>query len=161
MGLSVLRVGACAGLLIGVLLLGDSAAGIAVADPGGAGHHRSDEQSSKALNTEHLTLSHVIRRIFSQHRKRAVTSARSAPQAKISSAPDSSSITSESNGTPPGTDGTEPAGVDLVTNAEAAGGSEVTDSVVVAAGGGRAPPARREGLRETFRPYPPPGSPGG
>ena len=38
MGVSVLRVAACAGLLVGGLLLGDSAAGTAVADPGGAGH---------------------------------------------------------------------------------------------------------------------------
>jgi hypothetical protein len=128
MGVSVLRVAACAGLLVGVLLIGDSATGIAVAD---TGHHRSDEQSSKAVNAEHPTLSHIIRRIFSEHRRRAVTSARSARQAKIGSAPDSSSIASESNGTPPGTDGTEPAGVDLVTNAEAAGGSEFTDSVAV------------------------------
>src|SRR4051812_41893887 len=130
MRVPVLRAAACAGLLVGVLLLGDSVAGIAVADPGGAGHHRSDQQSSKAVNTEHSTLAHIIRRIFSEHRKRAVTSARSALQAKIGSAPDSSSIASESNGTPPGTDGTEPADVDLVTNAEAAGGSELTDSVV-------------------------------
>src|SRR4051812_21415142 len=146
MGVSVLRVAAGAGLLVGALLLADSAAGIAIADPGGAGHHRSDGQSSKVVNTEHLTLSHIIRRIFSEHRKRAVTSAPRAPQAKIGSAPDSSSEASESNeasifadaddatdpeGTPPGTDGAEPAGVDLVTNAEAAGGSEITDSVVV------------------------------
>ena len=57
MGVSVLRVAACAGLLVGVLLLGDSAAGTAVADPGGAGHRHSDEQSSKAVNNEHPTLS--------------------------------------------------------------------------------------------------------
>ena len=146
MGVSVLRVAACAGLLVGVLLLGDSAAGTAVADPGGAGHRHSDEQSSKAVNNEHSTLSHIIRRIFSEHRKWAGSSARSAPQAKIGSAPDSSFIASESNeattfadaddvtdpeGAQPGTDGTEPAGVDLVTNAEAAGGSEITDRVVV------------------------------
>ncbi len=146
MGVSVLRVAACAGLLVGVLLLGDSAAGTAVADPGGAGHRHSDEQSSKAVNNEHRTLSHIIRRIFSEHRKWADSSPRSAPQAKIGSAPDSSFIASESNeattfadaddatdpeGTQPGTDGTEPAGVDLVTNAEAAGGSEYTDRVVV------------------------------
>ncbi|MDT5005938.1 MAG: hypothetical protein QOJ24_3114 [Mycobacterium sp.] len=146
MGVSVLRVAACAGLLVGVLLLSDSAAGIAVADPGGAGHRPSDEQSSKAVTNEHPALSHIIRRIFSEHRMRAGSSARSAPQATIGSATDSSSIASESNGatifadaddatdpegTPPGTNGTEPAGVDLVTNVEAAGGSELADSVVV------------------------------
>jgi hypothetical protein len=146
MGVSVVRVAACAGLLVGVLLLGDSAAGTAVADPGGASHRSSDEQSSKAVNNVHPTLSHIIRRIFSEHRKWAASSPRSAPQAKIGSAPDSSFIASESNeattfadadvttdpeGAQPGTDGTESAGADLVTNAEAAGGSEITDSVVV------------------------------
>ena len=146
MGVSVVRVAACAGLLVGVLLLGDSAAGTAVADPGGASHRHSDEQSSKAVNNVHPTLSHIIRRIFSEHRKWADSAPRSAPQAKIDSVPDSSFIASESKeattfadaddatdpeGTQPGTDGTEPAGVDLVTNAEAAGGSEYTGSVVV------------------------------
>ncbi len=146
MGVSVVRVAACAGLLVGVLLLGDSAAGTAVADPGGAGRRHSDEQSSKAVDNEHRTLSHIIRRIFSEHQKWADSAPRSAPQAKIDSVPDSSFIASESKeattfadaddatdpeGTRPGTDGTEPAGIDLVTNAEAAGGSEYTGSVVV------------------------------
>ena len=161
MEVSVLRVAACAGVLVGVLLLGDSAVGIAVADPGGAGHRASDEQSSKAVNNERHPLSHVIHRIFSEHRKRVGSSPRGAPQAKIGSAPDSAFIASESDGgtavansgdatDPPdpdlapdggrkadsdgpqvGTDGTEPADADLVTNAEAAGGSDYTDSAVV------------------------------
>jgi hypothetical protein len=161
MGVSVLRVAACAGLLVGVLLLGDSAAGIADADPGGTGPRASDEQSSKGVNKEHPSLSHVIHRILSEHHKRAGISARSAPQAKIGSTPDSGSKASESNvattvaevddstdATEPelapddgreadpseaqvDTEGTEPGGADLVTNAEAAGGSDYTDSAVV------------------------------
>src|SRR3954469_5550926 len=97
MGVSVLRVAACAGLLVGVLLLGDSAAGIADADPGGVGPRASDEQSSKGVNKEHPSLSHVIHRILSEHRKRTGISAPSVPQAKIGSTPGSGLEASESN----------------------------------------------------------------
>ena len=97
MGVSALRVAACAGLLLGGLMLGASTAGLAVADPGGARHGPSDEQSSKGANSEHAGLPHVIRRILSEHRKRARTHTRDAPQAKIGSKPDSDFTASESN----------------------------------------------------------------
>jgi hypothetical protein len=181
MGVSVLRVAACAGLLVGVLLLGDSAAGIAVADPGGAGRGRSDEQSSKGVNNDHPSLTHVIHRILSEHRKWAGSSARGAPQAKIGSAPDSNSIASEStvattstdvddatdppdaelapddgreadpDGAQVDTDGTEAGGADLVTNAEAAGGSDHTDSVVVTDNAAAEPsPAKEQVIEYPF-----------
>lgn len=95
MGVSVLRVAACAGVLVGGLILGDSTAGIAVAEPGGGGYRHSDEQYSKGVNNEHPSLSRVIHRILSEHRKRPDNTARSAQRGKIGSEPDSSFIASE------------------------------------------------------------------
>ncbi len=100
MGVSGLRIAACAGLLLGGLMLGASTAGHAIADPGGARHSPSDERSSKAVNNEHASLSHIIRRILSEHRNRSRAQNRDAPQAKIGSKPDSDSTASESNVTP-------------------------------------------------------------
>lgn len=100
MGVSALRVAACAGLLLGGLMLGASTAGLAIADPGGARHGPSNEQSSKGVNNEHASLPHAIRRILSEHRKRARTHTRDAPQAKIGSKPDSDFTASESNVAP-------------------------------------------------------------
>ncbi len=95
MGVSVLRVAACAGVLVGGLILGDSTAGIAVAEPAGGGYRHSDEQSSKGVNNEHPSLSRVIHRILSEHRQRQGNTARGAQRAKIGSEPDSSFIASE------------------------------------------------------------------
>lgn len=95
MGVSVLRIAACAGVLVGGLMLGNTTAGFAVADPGGASDRYSDEQSSKGVNNNHPSLSHLIHRIISEHRRPHQNGARSAPQAKIGSEPDSSFIASE------------------------------------------------------------------
>jgi hypothetical protein len=97
MGMSALRVTACAGVLVGGLMLGYSTAGIALADPGGSGYRRSDEQSGKGVNNEHVGLNQVIHRILGEHRRRAHKEAQSAPRAKIGSEPDSSLIASESS----------------------------------------------------------------
>ena len=87
--MSALRVTACAGVLVGGLMLGYSTAGIALADPGGSGYGLSDEQSSKGVNNEHVGLNQVIHRILGEHRRRAHKDAQSAPRAKIGSEPDS------------------------------------------------------------------------
>ena len=89
MGMSALRVTACAGVLVGGLMLGYSTAGRALADPGGSGYRLSDEQSSKGVNNEHAGLNQVIHRILGEHRRRAHKEAQSAPRAKIGSEPDS------------------------------------------------------------------------
>jgi hypothetical protein len=97
MGLSAVRVAACASALVGGLILGDSAVGVAVADPGGGDRRHSDEQSSKGVNDEHGSLNHLIHRILSEHRRRTNKDTQSAPRAKIGSDPDSGFVASESN----------------------------------------------------------------
>lgn len=47
MGATAVRVAACATVLVGGILLGDGAVGMALADPGGGGSGGGDEQSSK------------------------------------------------------------------------------------------------------------------
>ena len=69
MGVSALRATACAGVLVGGLILGNSAAGVARADPGGWGHGGRDGQSSKGVN-ERGGRGHAILRHVSEHRKR-------------------------------------------------------------------------------------------
>ncbi len=97
MALSGLRLAACVGALVGGLILGDASAGLAFADPGGAGHRPSDELSSEGANNGHAGLDQVIQRILGEHRRRAHKEAQSAPRAKIGSAPDSSRVASESS----------------------------------------------------------------
>ncbi len=97
MGVSALRVAACAGVLCGALMLSDSAAGFAFADPGGAGPGLSDEQPSKGVNKEHATLAHIIQRILSEHRRRVRHEAHHRPRVKFGSAPDSFVTASETD----------------------------------------------------------------
>ncbi len=87
MGVSALRVAACAGLLIGALVLGDSAAGPAFADPVEASPSQSDEPS-KTVDKPHASLAHVIQRILSEHRRRIRHDAQRRPKVKIGSEPD-------------------------------------------------------------------------
>ena len=110
MSVSALRVAACAGVLIGGLMLGDSTVGLAFADPGGGWQRHSDEQSSKGVNSDHVVISQMIHRILSEHRQRMYKAALSAPRAKIGSEPDSSFVASESSVA------TTVAGVDEVTD---------------------------------------------
>jgi hypothetical protein len=68
MGVSALRVAACAGVLVGGLMLGTSAAGPASADTPGWGHLRRDGQSGKGV--EHLGRPHGILGAVGEWRKR-------------------------------------------------------------------------------------------
>ena len=97
MGVSALRVAACAGVLVGALMLGDSAAGFAFADPGGADPGLSDEQPSKGANQEHASLAQVIQRVLSEHRRRIRHDAHHRPRVKFGSAPDSFVSASETD----------------------------------------------------------------
>ena len=96
MGVSALRIAACAGVLVGGLILGGCAAGLACADPGGAGHSRIDEQSSKGVNNDRAGLARVIQRILGEHRKRVRNEVHSHPRVKFGSKPDIGITTSES-----------------------------------------------------------------
>ncbi len=84
MGVSALRLVACAGVLVGGLVLGDSA-GTAFADPGDGTLGPSDRVSSKRVNSERHGLANVIHRIISEHRKRVRHEQRSAPKTKVGS----------------------------------------------------------------------------
>ena len=75
---------ACAGVLVGGLVLGDSA-GTAFADPGDGTLGPSDRVSSKRVNSERHGLANVIHRIISEHRKRVRHEQRSAPKTKVGS----------------------------------------------------------------------------
>lgn len=97
MGVSALRIAACAGVLIGALMLGDCAAGFASADPGGAGPTVSDEQPSKGVNNEHAGLANIIHRILSEHRRRIRHDSHHRPRVKFGSAPDSFVSASETD----------------------------------------------------------------
>jgi hypothetical protein len=97
MGVSALRVAACAGVLVGGLVLGLSAAGIGSADPGFDGRGPKETESSNGVNNDRPRLGQIIRRILSEHRSRAGRESRTVPQAKIGSEPDSGSPASESN----------------------------------------------------------------
>lgn len=97
MRVSALRLAACAGLLVGSLTLGSSGAGLAAADPSSAGHDSRQGESSKADTDERPSLRRVIHQILSDHRNRGENRHRTAPRAKIGSAPDSGSTASESN----------------------------------------------------------------
>ena len=84
MGVSALRLVACAGVLVGGLVLGDSA-GTAFADPGDGTLGPSDRVSSKRVNSERHGLANVIHRIISEHRKHVRHEKRSAPKSKVGS----------------------------------------------------------------------------
>ncbi len=88
MGVSALRVAACAGVLIGALLFSDGAAGIAFAEPSDAGPSQSDE-TSKSIDKPRAGLAHVIQRILSEHRRRIRQEAQRRPRVKFGSEPDS------------------------------------------------------------------------
>ena len=88
MGVSALRVAACAGVLVGGLILGNIAAGLAYADEGDVGQGSRDRESSKGVNYHRPGLHRVIHRIFSEHRKLTSNLPRRTPRAKIGSAPD-------------------------------------------------------------------------
>ena len=70
MGVSALRVAASAGVLVGVLIFGTSAAGLALADPGGGAHHHRDGESSKGVNGDRAGWGHAIMRNLGERRKR-------------------------------------------------------------------------------------------
>lgn len=97
MRVSALRLAACAGLFVGVLTLASSGVGLAHGDPSSAGHDSHQRESSKSESRERPSLSRVIDRILSEHRKRAENRPRMAPRAKIGSDPDSGSTASEAN----------------------------------------------------------------
>lgn len=96
MGVSALRIAACAGVLVGALILGGCGAGLACADPGGAHHSRIDQQSSKGVNNDRMGLAGVIQRILGQHRKRVRNEAHSRPRVKFGSEPVAGITASES-----------------------------------------------------------------
>jgi hypothetical protein len=132
-------------------MLGTSAAGLAAADEGDVGQGSRDRESSKGVNYERPSLSRVIHRILSEHRKLKGNAPRRAPRAKIGSDPDSGFTASESNPTtfadepdepdepapeliPDGERGVEPAGTEQGGTApapQAAGGSDYIDNTVV------------------------------
>jgi hypothetical protein len=87
MGVSALRVAACAGVLMGALMLGSSAVGVAFADPGGAGHSFSDEQAGNGVRDGHPGVARLLQRILGEHRSRVHSKTRSAPRVKIGSEP--------------------------------------------------------------------------
>ena len=70
MGVSAVRVTACAGVLVGGLMLATGAAGLACADPGDLGHWRLDGQSSKGVNAERAGRPHGIIRGLGERRRR-------------------------------------------------------------------------------------------
>ncbi len=151
MGVSAVRLAACAGVLVGGLMLCNSATGLASADEGDVGHGSRDRESSKGVNYERPSLSRVIHRILSEHRKLKSNAPRRAPRAKIGSDPDSGFTASESNATtfaeapdepdepapelvPDGERAAEPAGTEQAGTApapQAAGGSDYIDNTVV------------------------------
>ncbi len=94
---SALRLGLCACALVGGLILGDSGAGLASADPAGVGQGSHDRESSKDVNNERPSLNRIIHRILSEHRKRSRSEPRRAPRAKIGSKPGSGFTASESS----------------------------------------------------------------
>ncbi len=97
MAVSALRVAACAGVLVGGLMLGCSGTGLASADPSDMGQGSHDRESSKGVESERPSLSRLIHRILSEHRKLTRNEPRRAPRAKIGSDPDSGFVASESN----------------------------------------------------------------
>ena len=135
MGVSALRVAACAGVLIGGLILGDSGAGLAFADPADMGHGSRERESSKDVNNERPSLSRMIDRILSEHRKRTSNAPRRAPRAKIGSEPDSGFTASESN---------------VATSAEA--GDDPDPELLVPITSAAPNPAEQEGVRRKRRP---------
>jgi hypothetical protein len=144
MGVSALRVAACAGVLVGALILSNSTAGPSVADTGGGDISHHDEQSSKGVNNEHAGISHVIHRILSEHQRRLHKAAQGAPRAKIGSEPDSSLGDSESRVATTFADigdETDPADPDLVPDGgreESPDGTEVGTEGAVPGGGAEA-----------------------
>ncbi len=108
MGVSALRATACAGVLVGCLMLGDSAAGLAVADPGGFGHGRRDEGSSKAVNHERASRAATIRRVARERRRRHHHVAQDAPPTTFGSGRESAYAATESD-VATFSDATEPA----------------------------------------------------
>jgi hypothetical protein len=97
MGLSALRIAACVGVLVVGLMLGGGTAGLAFAEPAGAGHRSSDEQASKGVNNMRAGWNQVVHRILGEQRRRAHSVAPGVPRAKIGSTPDRSFVASESS----------------------------------------------------------------
>jgi hypothetical protein len=95
MGVSAIRNAACAGVLVGALVLGGLAAAPAFADPGDGGRGARDTESSKGVNSERPSLGRVIQRMVSEHRKRMANEPRRAPRARIGTQPDGVVTTSE------------------------------------------------------------------
>jgi hypothetical protein len=99
MAVSSLRIAACAGVLVCGLILGNSSAWLASADPGDNGYDRGDTESSKIANYQRPSLNRVINRILSEHRRRIRNEPRSAPRPIFGSEPDSSFTASEPSAT--------------------------------------------------------------
>ncbi len=159
MGASALRIAACAGVLVGGLILGGSGAGLASADPDGVGQGSHERESSKGVNNERPSLTRIIHRILSEHRKLTSNAPRRAPRAKIGSEPDSGFTASESNmatfaepgddpdpellgdnergaepgGAEEGSDGIGGQNIDGGGQTEIGGGSDYVDNTVAAA----------------------------
>lgn len=95
MGVSALRVAACAGLLVGALMLGASAT--ATADPGDSGPAGSSEEAGKTTNDQRPGLGRVINRIFREHRERVRNRVHQQPRSKVGSTPDTLTPATESN----------------------------------------------------------------
>ena len=131
MGVSAFRAAACAGVLVGGLMLGDSAIGLAVADPGGNGHVHRDRQSGKYVNSERTGWGHANDRNAGERRRRKLSEPQEAPPATFGSERESGYAKAESTiatlsdipepepelvpdpdreANPDGTDGAEPAG---------------------------------------------------
>ena len=108
MGVSALRATACAGVLVGCLMLGESAAGLAVADPGGCGHGRRDEGSSKTVDHERAGRAATVRRVAGERRGRHHHVAQDAPPTTFGSGRESAYAAPESD-VATFSDATEPA----------------------------------------------------
>lgn len=108
MGVSALRATACAGVLVGCLMLGESAAGLAVADPGGFGHGRRDEGSSKTVDHERAGRAATVRRVAGERRGRRHQVAQDAPPTTFGSGRESADTAPESD-VATFSDATEPA----------------------------------------------------
>ena len=82
---SALRIAACAGMLVGCLVLADGMAGAASADPGRPRDDTGHEESSKGVNNEHAARRHPLARILGEHRKPAKRRAFDPPKSTVGS----------------------------------------------------------------------------
>ncbi len=97
MGVSALRVTACAGVLVAGLILGDSGTGLALADPGSHEFDRLHEQLSKGVKNLKDGLAHAHRRHPVGHRKQSHGDvAQGTPSAKTGSQEESAYAATES-----------------------------------------------------------------